>query len=88
MLGVWILGVSDPRLVLTQEPWRDYAYHAPTLQIPGLYALHSTLRITIPDLPALVGQEIFAQPITGPVSGQTHVPAFNLPRGAHLTITD
>lgn len=87
MLGVWQLGVSNPRLVLTQEPWREYAFqHGPTLLLPGIYALHTTLRVPVPNDANLVGQQIYCEPITGPYLGQTHVPLLNFPRGAHLDI--
>jgi hypothetical protein len=87
MLGVWQLGVANPRVVLTQEPWREYAFQNPSILVPGIYAFRSTLTIPIPNDANLIGQELYFGPLTAPVAGQTHVPAVNLPRGAHLTIT-
>ena len=54
--------------------------------MPGIYALRTTLRIPVPNDPNLLGAELYCWPTTAPVAGQTHVPALNLPRGAHLTI--
>jgi hypothetical protein len=87
MLGVWLIGVANPRVVLTEEPWREYAFQNPSILVPGIYAFRTTLTIPIPNDANLIGQELYCGPLTAPVAGQTHVPAVNLPRGAHLTIT-
>lgn len=86
MLGVWQVGFTDPRVVLTEEPWRFYAHRSFGVLLHGVYALRSTLRLPVPNDPNLVGLELYCTAITGPILGQTHVPAFSLPRGVYLSI--
>ena len=86
MLGVWQVGFTDPRVVLTEEPWRFYARQSFGVLLPGLYALRSTLRLPIPLDSNLVGLELYCTAITAPILGQTHVPAISRPRGVYLSI--
>lgn len=87
MLGVWQLGLSDPNVVLTQEPFRSYARQSgPLLLLPGIFAMRTTLRVPVPSDPSLAGIGIYCMPITGPFQGQRHVPLYHLPPGVHLDI--
>jgi hypothetical protein len=86
MMGIWQIGVSNSRVILTQEPWRDYAFVRPNILVPGIYAYRSTVSIPVPNDAGLIGQELYCWPTTAPFLGQTHVPPINLPRGVHLTI--
>ena len=86
MMGIWQIGVSNSRVILTQEPWRDYAFVRPNILVPGIYAYRSTVSIPVPNDPNLIGQELYCWPTTAPFLGQAHIPPINLPRGVHLTI--
>ncbi|MGA0059703.1 MAG: hypothetical protein ACO3RU_08955 [Planctomycetota bacterium] len=86
MMGIWQIGVSNSRVILTQEPWRDYAFVRPNILVPGIYAYRSTVSIPVPNDAGLIGQELYCWPTTAPFLGQSHVPPINLPRGVHLTI--
>lgn len=86
MLGVWQIGFADPRVVLTDEPWRFYAHQSFGVLLHGMYALNSSLRLPIPNDQNLVGLELYCTAIAGPIMGQSHVPAFHLPRGVYLDI--
>jgi hypothetical protein len=86
MLGVWDLGLPNARVVLTQEPWREYALPSVHVLLPGIHAFRTTVRLSLPNDPRLVGAQVYCTATTVPYFGQTHVPSFNLPRGVYLTI--
>lgn len=85
MMAVWHLGMGDVFPLLTEEPFRFYALRQTYIPLPGLYILNTTIRLPVPAIPQIAGKEIYAQPVTFPYMGQTHVPLINFPRGAHVT---
>jgi hypothetical protein len=87
MAGVWLVGESVSRPVLTDEPWRFYFDVNVVAPLRGFYVGTTTVHLTVPLDPTLAGIEYYFQPVTIPLNGQTHVPPFNLPRGVYVRPT-
>ncbi len=85
MAGVWHIGLAEPDPLLTEEPWRFYMQTPTLLPLPGVFVGYTTLRLPLPNVRSIANYRFYAQPVTVPFLGQTHVPAFNLPRGVHIT---
>lgn len=84
--GAWQFGLTDKNVVLTQEPFRFYANQALVVFLPGVFVLRTTMRLPIPNAPALVGLEMYAAPVTAPYRGQTWPAPYFMPRGVYLSI--
>ena len=78
---VWALGTGLSRPTTTAFPYRFYADpNDIVITLPGLFVLRTTLEFVVPQDPALVGLEFYAQAISVPIFGQSHPPV-HLPRG-------
>lgn len=86
MAGVWLIGLSASRPLLATFPYRFYFEPTPTVVLRGVLIGTSRLSLPIPNQTALFGYEYYAQMFTTPISGQTHVPAVNLPIGATFRV--
>jgi hypothetical protein len=64
------------------EPVRFYGDPTTAIILPALVLFQSQLVVPIPNVPALVGLEYYAQGITLPLLGQTWAPDYHLPRGS------
>lgn len=81
---VWDILVSEPRPNTTLEPVRFYGDPTTAIVLPTLVLFQSQMVLPIPNVPTLAGLEFYAQGISLPLLGQSHVPAYHLPRGGLL----
>jgi hypothetical protein len=79
---VWDFADSFARPTTTLEPVRFYGDPTTAIILPALVLFQSQLVVPIPNVPALVGLEYYAQGITLPLLGQTWAPDYHLPRGS------
>lgn len=79
--GFWDFAFSYARPTTTAEPFRFYGDPATAIVLPGMVVFSSTTNVPLPNNTALVGLELYVQPVTIPLYGQNWVPAFHLPRG-------
>lgn len=77
----WALTQSIARPNTTQEPVRFYGDPATAVFLPAFVVFQSQITVPIPNSPSLAGLEFYVQGISLPLQGQSHVPAFHLPRG-------
>ncbi|MEM7203300.1 MAG: hypothetical protein AAF628_23760 [Planctomycetota bacterium] len=83
--AAWLVGTS---LLGPQEALgaRFYFDITGAVALPGLFVHAQILRLAIPDVPALVGTELYAQPVVVPNGGQPFVPPWALPAGDRIAI--
>ena len=79
--GFWDFAFSYARPTTTAEPFRFYGDPATAIVLPGMVVFQSTTNVPLPNNSALVGLELYVQPVTIPLLGQSWVPPFHLPRG-------
>jgi hypothetical protein len=84
----WDFAFSYPRPTTTAEPVRFYGDPQTAIVLPGMVVFQSTTQVPLPLMPALVGLEFYVQPVTIPLLGQNWAPAWHLPRGSLLRITN
>lgn len=77
----WDLAFSYARPITTAEPVRFYGDPSSAVVLPGMAIFHSTTLLPLPNLTALVGLELYVQPVTIPLLGQSWAPTYHLPRG-------
>jgi hypothetical protein len=78
---IWDFATSFERPTTSTEPVRFYGDPASVVVLPVIVINQSTLLISIPNNPALVGLEFYVQGISVPWQPMPHAPAFHLPRG-------
>jgi len=86
MIGGWILGASELRPKTTNYPYRYYFNALNFVGLPGVYQLRDNLRVAIPNMPALVGVEFFAQPVAAPVNPQPWQTTITMPTGGRFVV--
>lgn len=84
--GVWLIGLSQSRPLTTGFPFRFYFDPAAYLTLRGVSIQRSSLSLTVPNKMELTRYEFYAQMLTTPISGQTHVPPVSFPRGSIFRI--
>lgn len=84
--AVWWLGLSEPRPVTTNYPFRYYLYVPTAVVLPFVFTGQGHLRLPIPGDAYLAGVEFHAQPLVAPIAGQTHVPPVSMPRGGRFLV--
>jgi hypothetical protein len=84
--GIWWLGLSEPRPVTTNYPFRYYLNIASAVSLPAVFVGTSRVRLPLPSQPYLAGIEFHAQPIVFPTRGQSWVPPITLPRGGRFQV--
>ncbi len=82
--GIWDFALSYPRPTTTAEPVRFYGDPATVIVLPGMVVFSSQIDVPLPYNTALIGLELYVQPIAVPLLGQGWVPAYHLPRGSLL----
>lgn len=80
--GVWLIGLGQARPTTTNFPFRFYFEPAPFIALRAVSIGRSSLSLIIPNNFELTRYEYYAQMLTTPISGQTHVPPVNFPRGS------
>lgn len=78
---IWDFATSFERPTTSTEPVRFYGDPASVVVLPVIVINQSTLLISIPNNPALVGLEFYVQGISVPWQVMPHAPAYHLPRG-------
>jgi hypothetical protein len=86
IVGAWVLGTSVARPKTTNYPFRYYFDVTSFFGIPGPLQLRDNVRVTIPNLPSLVGVEFFAQPVAVPLNLQLWQSPIMLPAGGRFVV--
>jgi hypothetical protein len=82
MGGLWLISRSIARPQTTNFPYRFYFEIPGSITLPVLQRNQDRLRLQLPSDPALVGIEIYAQPLNLALLGQPGVPFLTMPAGA------
>ena len=78
---IWDFATSFERPMTSTEPVRFYGDPASVVVLPVIVINQSTLLVSIPNNPALMGFEFYVQGISVPWQAMPHAPAYHLPRG-------
>lgn len=84
--GVWCLGASESRPVTSNYAFRFYLQLPGAILIPGVFTAQDRFRLSIPNLPMLIGAEFFAQVPVVPTNGQIYVPPLSMPPNGRFKI--
>lgn len=82
----WDFATSFTRPTTSSEPVRFYGDPASVVILPVVVINQSTLLLSIPNNPALVGLEFYVQGVCVPWQPMPHAPAFYLPRGGLIRL--
>lgn len=83
--AMWDVGLAFARPTTTMEPVRFYGDPNNCVVLPMVLTLQTTTVVAIPMTMALVGMEFYGQAVAFPLSGQTWMPSYHLPRGQRIT---
>jgi hypothetical protein len=80
----WDFVFAYSRPTTTAEPFRLYGDPASAVILPGMVVFRSQTDVPLPNNAALVGIELYVQPVAVPIVGQGYAPVYHLPRGGRL----